>query len=696
MAARISLELQRPNVDCTVQLSTSDRNLDEELAFTPPNGRELAPTVVAALQSHQPRLEHKSAAAFAESDRSMWQPLWSQLRRLGRKTAKTADPADLEVSDGRVRALTADRERATLDDFRLLKSVGRGAFGRVRICELKSTREHFAIKYVDKRQCCLKGAAANVIRERKILQHIRHPLLCNLRFAFQTADHIFLVSDLMLGGDLRFHISRKTMSEDTIRHWIAEIGCALEYCHSRGIVHRDIKPDNILLDVDGHAHLADFNVSTHIRRRTSESGENEWILPTSRSGSPLYMAPEVHLARPYDFSVDWWSLGVVMWECVYGWRPFGGNSSNAVAQAIHGIPPGDVRAYNEYIGRYHSAIALSSSENEVDCANPPSADSGLPRQPVTEPAVTQQCQWAISSFLQRRPSARLGSVSVPLHQHSFFRDLDWPHLRQGRSAPPFRPGSKNNFDTTWELESVLLDEAIPASSDAWTRQRSKQAVSPSSTKTSRATMLHQGQDGSSLGAALAAIGAAAGRRRSSSPAHQADPDSGERTTRRDSSNAPTDQRGLLNLLECYFKDYIAPPDECVYNARSGDGPDPQALPVETARVSGGSMRRFCERNSSDGSASPRTMAAQLGETPLAPPEKDGRTAPGEVFKRGKTLTTRFSTTSLRHATTSAARPVGGSGGKKDKHVVVPGVLSFKPGGRIAVAQSSEVRSASID
>ena len=109
-----------------------------------------------------------------------------------------------------------------------------------------------------------------------MLEHLNHPFLCNLRYSFQDIEYLsasclptsgcadqlirgrYIVVDLMNGGDLRFHISRKTFTEEAVRFWMAELGCALRYCHSQGIVHRDLKPDNVLLDSDGHVHLADF------------------------------------------------------------------------------------------------------------------------------------------------------------------------------------------------------------------------------------------------------------------------------------------------------------------------------------------------------------------------------------------------------------------------------------------------------
>jgi serine/threonine kinase 32 len=91
-----------------------------------------------------------------------------------------------------------------------------------------------------------------------MLEHVNHPFICNLRYSFQDIEYMYLVVDLMSGGDLRFHISRKTFTEEAVRFWISELGCALKYIHGQGIIHRDVKPDNVLLDADGHVHLTDF------------------------------------------------------------------------------------------------------------------------------------------------------------------------------------------------------------------------------------------------------------------------------------------------------------------------------------------------------------------------------------------------------------------------------------------------------
>lgn len=178
-----------------------------------------------------------------------------------------------------------------------------------------------------------------------MLEHLNHPFLCNLRYSFQDIEYLcvppppappttradpnprrYIVVDLMNGGDLRFHISRKTFTEDAVRFWIAELGCALRYIHRQGVVHRDVKPDNVLLDGEGHVHLADFvrrcsamivwSLCADIMQNVASDFTPAKPL-TSKSGTLAYLAPEVYEGKGYSCEVDWWSLGVLFYECIY-------------------------------------------------------------------------------------------------------------------------------------------------------------------------------------------------------------------------------------------------------------------------------------------------------------------------------------------------------------------------------------------
>lgn len=217
----------------------------------------------------------------------------------------------------------------------------------------------------------------------------------------------------MTGGDLRFHITRKTFLEEAVKFWMAELGCALRYIHQQGIVHRDVKPDNVLLDAEGHVHLADFNVASDFTPARPL---------TSRSGTLAYLAPEVYAGRGYFSEVDWWSLGVVFYECIYSKRPFDANNPDALAQTI-------MRADVKF--------------------------------PTTSPAVSMPCLHAISSLLERNKTKRIGAASwESFIDNPFFRDIDFEALERKEIEPVFCPSSeKTNFDATYDLEELLLEEA---------------------------------------------------------------------------------------------------------------------------------------------------------------------------------------------------------------------------------------------
>ncbi|KAL2890043.1 Serine/threonine-protein kinase 32A [Ceratocystis lukuohia] len=293
-----------------------------------------------------------------------------------------------------------------------LDGQGRGAFGKVRIVERKDTGLSFALKYIRKDEIIRSESVRNIIRERRMLEHVNHPFICNLRYSFQDIEYMYLVVDLMTGGDLRFHISRKTFTEEAVRFWIAELGCALRYVHGQGIIHRDVKPDNVLLDADGHVHLTDFNVATDV-----VPGR----LIASRSGTLAYLGPEVYAGKGYDVRADWWSLGVVFYECIYNKRPFEGSSEQSLSQAIQ---------------------------------------AGRPRYPITQPPVSVSCMYAIMAALDVNPDTRLGSTWESFTQHEFFQAIDFVALEQKFLEPIFVPSSeKTNFDATYDLEELLLEEA---------------------------------------------------------------------------------------------------------------------------------------------------------------------------------------------------------------------------------------------
>ncbi|KAI9286196.1 hypothetical protein BC943DRAFT_359373 [Umbelopsis sp. AD052] len=307
------------------------------------------------------------------------------------------------------------RRRSILNHFYLLRSVGKGAFGKVRVVQHKSTKQLYALKYINKTKCIKMRAVDNIISERRLLEQIDYSLIVNLRYAFQDDENLFMVLDLMLGGDLRFHLERVgTLPEDQVRFYAAELALGLNYLHRRRIVHRDLKPDNILLDENGHAHLTDFNIAVHYSDKKPL---------TAVAGSMAYMAPEVLQKKGYFSSVDWWSLGVVLFELLFGKRPFRGKTNEALTKAIIGEP-----------AKY--------PENVYELVSP-------------------QCLDFLQGLLTRDPSQRIGVDGgfEKIRSHGWFKGIDWHAMERKELKPPFTPDSKRaNFDPSHELEEILLED----------------------------------------------------------------------------------------------------------------------------------------------------------------------------------------------------------------------------------------------
>ncbi|XP_056325745.1 protein kinase C epsilon type isoform X4 [Danio aesculapii] len=320
---------------------------------------------------------------------------------------------------------TVQTKRMSLTDFSFIKVLGKGSFGKVMLAELKGTDEVYAVKVLKKDVILQDDDVDCTLTEKRILALARkHPYLTQLFCCFQTKDRLFFVMEYVNGGDLMFQIQRsRKFDEARSRFYAAEVTSALMFLHQHGVIYRDLKLDNILLDAEGHCKLADFGMC--------KEGILNGVTTTTFCGTPDYIAPEILQELEYGPSVDWWALGVLMYEMMAGQPPF-------------------------------------EADNEDDLFESILHDDVLYPVWLSKEAVS-----ILKAFMTKNPSKRLGCVVTQgleeaIKVHPFFREIDWVQLEQRRIKPPFKPRIKtkrdvNNFDQDFTREDPVLtpvDDAI--------------------------------------------------------------------------------------------------------------------------------------------------------------------------------------------------------------------------------------------
>ncbi|XP_034961213.1 serine/threonine-protein kinase 32A isoform X1 [Zootoca vivipara] len=362
-----------------------------------------------------------------------------------------------------------ENEDVTFDHFEILRAIGKGSFGKVCIVQKNDTKKMYAMKYMNKQKCVERNEVRNVFKELQIMQGLEHPFLVNLWYSFQDEEDMFMVVDLLLGGDLRYHLQQNVrFQESTVKLFICELALALDYLQSRNIIHRDIKPDNILLDEQGHVHVTDFNIATVITKDTQV---------TTIAGTKPYMAPEMFSSiKPigYSYAVDWWSLGITAYELLRGRRPYHIRSSTAANEIAHIFKTATVMYPAAWSKDMVSLIQKQPlciiDETNWDVKFGPGSLVSSKFHKKGFSALNQG--WSISThklntfqplYCQLRKLMEINteerfSQLTDIQDFAYLSDINWDAVLQKTVEPGFLPTKgKLNCDPTFELEEMILE-----------------------------------------------------------------------------------------------------------------------------------------------------------------------------------------------------------------------------------------------
>jgi serum/glucocorticoid-regulated kinase 2 len=312
--------------------------------------------------------------------------------------------------------ISPDGHKVNEGSFEILRTLGKGYFGRVFLVEKKDTKKLYALKVISKLDIIKRNFFDGLKNEKSIMEKVNNPFVVNLDYCFANPSYIFFAMQFKQGGELYYHLRKnKRFNEKAAKFYASQILEGLSYLHSLGIMYRDMKPENILLDENGNACLADFGISKVLK-------ENEKT--KSFVGTPEYVAPEIILQKGHDKSVDIWCLGILLYEMVYGLPPFYNKNQNVMLNWVVKLDP-----------TFPKSIKISEDLEDL-----------------------------IKKLLQKEPSKRIGFNNISeIKEHPWFKDINWEEVMSLKIQPPIKPeiGDKfdiENFNQDIIKEKPALDE----------------------------------------------------------------------------------------------------------------------------------------------------------------------------------------------------------------------------------------------
>ena len=330
----------------------------------------------------------------------------------------TSIQEDLSIKIGKIDAQKQDTilpMKLRRRDFSLIRDLGHGAFGKVYLVRCKVNNTKYALKCIKKERVIASKLTEHVIREREIMEHVQSPFLVSLANSFQDGTNLYMLMQLVEGGELFNYLTERIspLSENEAKFYAGCVILGLEYLNERGVAWRDLKPENILLDISGYAMLTDFGFAKLIPR-----GSKSFTM----CGTPEYLAPEIILQTGHSFPVDWWALGVLVYEMVAGKPPF---------------------CHEDRIALFRSITTVSYT---------------IPEH------FSDELKDFISKMLVKIPGKRLGcfgSGARAVKEHPWFDGFDWDALMNRDMKPPYIPPSTITHERSQETKSSSFFLTVP-------------------------------------------------------------------------------------------------------------------------------------------------------------------------------------------------------------------------------------------